>query len=556
MNTKSEFNFYDAMKTQQDKSEDNWTLTENGALVYASSGKALVDIDNATTSLRGATKERAYELFAKAYAESPKQATKWLFYLGDIREGKGERRSFNMLMDYMAKKHPAIAKELLPLIPEYARWDYAVRQIMSPNHEVSKAALDMVEKQLKEDIQSEKPSLLAKWLPSIQTKKPQERKIVFKLEKALGIDHKGYRKTLSAIRDKLNIVEKNLSQKTMDQVNMEHLTSHQQLKYKKAFEKWVPQQREEYLEKVQNGEAKINAKVLQPHEIVHSYSNNSYYGQINTTDYSPDLEALWDALPDKINKDDSSIVIRDGSGSMTIPMPKSTATSLDVSTALSIYFAERQSGPMHNKFITFSAKPEIVDMSQCETLKDKLELCYGYNDCSNTNIEKTFNMLLDTLVTNNAKQEDVPKNIVIISDMEFDAAVKNWNIPLFESIKNDWKEHGYELPRMVFWNVNTTRSLSPMIDNERGLITMSGYSTNNLDLLLSGDIDKPEKMLDEILSKQRYDAVEQAYDKGVAIERKQNRAVDVELKINMEDIDIDSMRMEDKTKKFEISENR
>jgi len=260
---------------------------------------------------------------------------------------------------------------------------------------------------------------------------------------------------------------------------------------------------------------------------------------------------LWKALPDKIKGDNSSIVVRDGSGSMTCQISNNTKTTcLDVSTALSIYFAERQSRPMKDKFITFSSKPQLIDMTHCETLKDKLNLCYRYDDYTNTNIEKTFDLLLNTLVENNAKREDVPKNIVIISDMEFDMAVRGWNVPLFEKIKNEWKEAGYELPKMIFWNVNAHRSLFPMVDNERGLITLSGFSTNNLDMILSCDIKRPEQMLDEILSKPRYDAVDKAYDKGVENERKNKNYV-----VNV-NIDYPSAEEKEKVKKKELGQNR
>ena len=372
----SEFDLFSNLKTESMKDDSNKILTENGAIAFESMGSKLVDIDSAASTFRTVDIDEIKEKMDAAYKENPQDANKCMFYLGDIREGKGERRGFNACMDYMVSQHPEIAKELIPLIPEYTRWDYATRLMKSANPEISRAATDFVKEQLKSDMTSDHPSLLAKWLPSIQTKKKDERQIVFKLERELGIDHKGYRKMLSGIREKLNIMEKYLSTHTMDQINMENLTSHQNLKYRGAFQKWVPKAREDYLKKVMSGEAKMNAGVVSPHEIVHAYSVD--WNQ--PAEYNMDLETMWKMLPDKVQGDSSTLVIRDGSGSMTGTIGKQTSAScLDVATAMSIYFAERQTGPLANKFITFSKHPEIVDMSNCDSLHDKLELCGQYS---------------------------------------------------------------------------------------------------------------------------------------------------------------------------------
>lgn len=555
----SGYDLFQYLSEEKTKSVDNMTLTENGAITYKSMGDTLVDLNNEVMALRNKEPKEIQEKFQAAYAEDPKAATKWLFHLGDIREGKGERRTFNICMDYMAKQHPEITKELLPLIPEYTRWDYAVRLMQSTSKPVADKAADFVVKQIKKDQSAKRgeQSLLAKWLPSIQTKKPGERKIVFAIENRLGLDHKGYRKMLSRLRQNLNIIEKYMSGKELDKVNMESLTSHQNLKYGKAFQKWIPEKRQEYLEKVMAGEAKMNAGVVYPYEITHAYrEKNSQYSWYPVRKYNMDLEALWKMLPDKVNGDSTTLVIRDGSGSMTQRFSSSTsARCLDVATALSVYFAEKQDGPMKDKFITFSSEPEVVDMSHCETLCEKLQLCDQYDDCSNTNIEKTFDLLLDTLKSSNATQEDVPKNLLIVSDMEFDDATSHdfdfyhdesdWTKTLFENIKEKWEDNGYELPRLVFWHINAHRTIAPMVENDRGLVTLSGFSTNTLDMVLSGEFEKevvnketgktekvtmsPKEQLETILSKPRYDEVEKAYEKGVQKERSYHKAKDIQM---------------------------
>lgn len=580
--------FYGAVKDEMKKSEDNMALTENGAVVYASMLDELVDFNADIMPMRNYTPEQLMDKFAGVYAANPKDAVKCLFQIGDIREGKGERRTFNICMDYLAEAHPEILKSLMPLIPEYTRWDYLSRLMLSKNKNVAEKAKEIVVKQLNDDIEAEKNgksvSLLAKWLPSIQSKDKAERKIAFKLEAAMGFDHKAYRKMLSTLRGKLNVVEKYMSEKRMDEVNMEALTSHQNLKYRDAFQKWVPEARTAYLEKVMTGEAKMNAGVLFPHEVVHSYMDNGRW-TTELKDYNMDLEAIWKMLPDKVAGDNGTVVIRDGSGSMTQTVSSSSSvTCLEVATALSVYFAEHQSGPMKDKFITFSSRPEVVDMSRCETLRDKLSLCLQYNDCSNTNLEKTFDLLLNTLVKNNASQNEVPKNILIVSDMQFDSATSErwghestWDVPLFEQIKKKWADRGYELPRMVFWEVNGNVTQYPMVENDRGLIILSGFSTNNLDMVLNGEFEKevvnketgevtkatmtPAEQLAKILSKPRYDAVEKAFLEGRKVEKLASRKSLVHGEIDMSKIaDMLGEKATDKDKEkgekeFSVGEN-
>ena len=552
---------YDMVKNTQNHSNDNKTLTENGAVTYAGFGDKLIDLNNAVMTLRNKSDNEVKRLFEEVYNEDPKSAVKWLFQVGDIREGKGERRTFNLGMDFLSENHPDVAIQMIPLIPEYARYDYATRLIRSDNKEVADAALKFTVDQVKADRDALKnngsPSLLAKWLPSIQTKDKEERKIAFAIEKTMGLDHKQYRKMLSEIRDHLNIIEKNLSTHTMDKVNFEHLTSHQNLKFSEAFQRHCPEERKDYLQKVMAGEAKMNAGVVYPYEIIHRYRAGSYGSYaLKTQQYNMDLEAMWKMLPDKVKGDNSTIVIRDGSGSMMSSInSNTTATCLEVATALAIYFAEHQSGDMKDKYITFSANPEVVDMSHLTTLKEKIDLSYQQTDCTNTNMEKTCQLLLDTFKQNHIPNDEIPKNMLIVSDMEFDEATRprrnlwssryqneqeassydGWTDTLFESIQKQWKEEGYELPRLIFWQVNANRALAPVIDNDRGLIVLSGFSTNTLDMVLSGDFEKtvidretgeekkvtltPQEQLEKILAQERYNAVEEAFDRGVMSER-------------------------------------
>jgi hypothetical protein len=536
--------FLDMAKKVNLKSEDNLIETENGAIVYKSTGATAVDFLFSVNSLRNATVDEICDKFAKVYAENPLTATKLMFQIGDIREGKGERHTFNSCLKYMALNHPEITKSLLPLIPEYTRWDYAIKLCTCGNKEVENFAKTMVVNQINEDVENAKNdksvSLCAKWMPSIQSKKPEDRKLALKLEKALGLNgnHKAYRKLLSELRDKLNIVEKNLSQKTVDEIDFSKMTSKQMLKYGDKMKEVRGDDFEEYLEKVAKGEEKMNSSVNTPADIVHKYTTSDGWDSY-VKPFDLVTENLWKNLKDTVKGADqgNTIVIRDGSASMLQRISGETqATCLEVATALTIYCSEKLTDSLKNKFITFSSHPEIVDLSAHDTLHDKLEQCYEYTDCSNTDLKKTFDLLLNTLKSGKVSESDAPKSLLIVSDMEFDSCHKPTQYgyyrdglyPLFDTIRSEWEEAGYKLPTLVFWQVNANRSPIPEIDNELGLVLLSGFTTENLDLVLSGELAKytPEKQLELILSKERYDAVEKAFTEGLEAERKaQNKTI-------------------------------
>lgn len=540
-------------------------LTENGATVYATTGTARTDFFARATEFRNKPAQEVAEALSKAFNEDPIDAVVLAFQLGDIREGKGERTSFKACLSWLGNEHPEIMKELLPHVAEYSRWDYATELIMSRNSDTASAATNLVVNQLKEDLcalkKGEAVSLLAKWLPSVQSKKPEQRKLAHKIMNATKMDFKHYRKTLGALRDRLNVIERYMSQNYLEELNQESMTSKQQLKYDDMLMRKIPEARTNYLRDVLEGKANMNASVLNPHEIVYDYHksclSNRYYDSESIPSTRPVLELLWKKLPDKVQGNGTTLVIRDGSGSMTCPINKKTSCSmLDVATALSIYCAEKLTGPLKDKFITFSSHPKVVDLSNANTLREKLNTCYKYNDCTNTNIKKTFDMLLDIATANKLTQEQIPKYLLIASDMEFDYALsdsihtktyeyRTRNLPdkntLFDTIKAEWNAAGYEVPTLVFWQLNNERTLYPEIDSKNGIIYLSGFSTNTLDMVMEGKFEveqkkemdngeivtekrvmTPYEQMKAIVSQKRYEPIVQAVERGLEAEKKRD----------------------------------
>lgn len=477
------------------------TLTTNGAIAYRTSGKKLMDFNFGVTALRNVSESIIADKFAKVFYEDRLTAIKYLFYLGDVREGLGERRTYRVCLDWLADNHPDIAKAVMILVPEYTRWDNLSRMIM--NNEVEDVVADIIVKQLTQDLENMKAnkpiSLCAKWMQSENASSPVTKSIGKKIREDLKISPRQYRKTLSALRSYLNVVEVKMSKKEWGEIDYEAVPSRANLIYNAAFLKNDEERRRAYLDSLSKGQAKINASVLQPHEIAYKYRC--------TRREDATLEALWKALPNL--SVENTLVIRDGSGSMTWgSCGTSGATPLDVATALAIYMSEHNSGDWKDKFITFSSIPKIVNLSNCKTLREKIDLSMREADCSDTNIYATMRLILDTAVRNKMTQEDMPKTIVICSDMQFDGRSHNFNQSLFDSISDEYKAHGYQLPRICFWNLDGCISNTvPMQQNDLGLILCSGFSVQILKMFMSGKTDPYEVLLEQ-LNGERYQPVE------------------------------------------------
>lgn len=501
--------FYDNIKTVLDE-DYNVSITENGAVGYKTSGKKLLDLNFAVASLRNKSESEIINMFKDAYYENPKYAILWLFFLRDVRGGLGERRSFRYILNSLAKENYEKMKNLIPLVVEYGRWDDLLLLL---DTKFEKDAVAFIKNQINEDYSNYQKgntcSLCAKWLPSANTSSSETRRKAKKLISGLGITEKKYRKTLSALRKYLNVVEVKMSSKEWSEIKYSSVSSKANLIYNDAFLRNDENRRREYLSKLKKGEEKINASVLYPHDIVSKYMQIPLYQMSKGERINATLEALWKALPNTVTKDSKTIVVADGSGSMKACIGGSGVTALSVANALAIYFSERLDGEFKDKYITFSNTPKLVNMGNAPTLLEKIMIALRHAEVADTNIEAVFDLILKTAVNNHMNQEDVPQNILIISDMEFNAAVSHANEKLFKTIEYKYSNCGYKLPRIIFWNVNSRTNTIPIRENELGVALVSGFSVNIARMVMSGKLD-PYQCLIEQLDAERYEPVAKA----------------------------------------------
>lgn len=497
--------------------ENSFALTENGALGFSTSGKNLLDLNFSVTSFRNKPDKVIEDAFAKAFYEDKLLALKWLFFARDREEGIGERRLFRVCLKWLATEQSEIAKAVFELSPYYGRYDDMWCLL---DTDLRDEVLVAVMKQLKEDIENHKQeksvSLLAKWLPSLNASSKETKRLAKIIYTGIGLTERQYRKTLSTLRKYLDVIEVKMSAKEWNEIDYNKVPSRANLIYNGAFLRNDEERRREYLAALERGDknVKINGSVNFPHDIVHKYMSGGWSRSVKSLDVT--LEQLWKALPDFVNGQGNTICVADGSGSMTTTIGGTSVSALSVANALAIYFAEHSNGEFKDNYITFSNRPQLVDFSKASTLREKISIALRHNEVADTNIEAVFDLLLKTAVSKKLSQEDIPTNVLILSDMEFNSCVRDntgyYTVKntLFRDIEQKWINAGYKMPRVVFWNLCSRTGTLPVNQHENFPVALvSGFSPAICKMVLSGELD-PFKCLVEQLNTERYQIVEEA----------------------------------------------
>jgi hypothetical protein len=482
------------------KSTTNYTRTENGALTHTSTMNSLLDLFAMGAAYRTRTDEDVILLFKNAFAEDPTYALKCLFYIRDVRGGQGERRFFRVVTKWLAKYDTAAMQRNLIHVPEFGRWDDLFVFIGTP---LENEALSIVKHQLALDAQCKTPSLLAKWMPSENTSSVKTVKTAKVVRKYLGMTPKQYRKVLSALRKRINVLERLMSEGRWDEIEFDKIPSKAGLKYKNAFARHDIERMKRnpevksYADFAKDTTTKVNAEALYPYEVVDKATKVmgcSYWGHSAGMDDTDRLmvNKYWENLADYFNgKTFNGLTVVDTSASMR---GSDAAAPINVAISLGMYCAERAKGPFAGHYVSFSSRPQLIAVEGADFC-DKVARIWRTNLCENTNIEATFDMLLNTAIRNHCTQEDLPQNIIVISDMEFDRGTGHgygygysaWNPKtLMESIREKWANHGYRLPHLIYWNVQARQNNIPE-DIGCGLVSyVSGMSPSIFEQILSG----------------------------------------------------------------------
>ena len=440
-------------------------LNTKGSKYYVSTYNSNLDVFTMLT--RYASESEIIRLFNNALNENTILALSNLLYILDIRNGKGERRLFKIIFKYLCLNHKDLALQVLPYISKLGRYDYILVGLDTPiNNEV----ISLIKEQLNDDLVSNNPSLLAKWLPSHRTHN-MNNKVAKKIMNSLNMTEKEYRKTLSILRSKINIIEKNLTNKEYDNIDFNEIPTKAMLKYINTFMDKMSKEYQKYKEELKNSNAKINTNGLYVYEIIKRILNGKGDSEF--------FDLMWKNQRDVLNGCKTNVlVMADTSGSMTYPNNIPYATSI----GLALYTAERNNGIFKNHFMTFSDEPYFQEIKG-NTIEEKVNNIPCY--VANTDIDKAFELLLNTAKENNINESEMPSHLLIISDMEFDAGVYSKTGINFKGWKKAFKDAGYKLPKIVFWNVAGSTHGVPITKYDKDAVLISGFSTNVLDNILT-----------------------------------------------------------------------
>ena len=476
-------NFAEAMKK-----EGRYTRTENGAVALNTTNNALLDLFGVIGSLRTSDDVRIETLFAEAYKEDPLFATKIVFYARDIRGGLGERKTFRTLIRYMADKHPEALSPNMDLIGVFGRYDDLYELIGTPLEEDMWAAM---KKQLEEDLKNlaegNAISLLAKWIKTADASSPSTRKLGILTAQKLGYPVYNFKRIVRNMRKQIGIVERLMSEGRWDEIKYPEVPSRAMMVYRKAFMKHDEQRFSEFINKAEKGEVKINAATLFPYDIVEKV----LYGREN----SKVLEAQWKALPDYVEKGTNVLVMADVSGSMS---GRPMATSI----GLAIYFAERNVGAYHDMFMTFSGIPKTV-LLRGETLVQKVKNVAWTTWSMNTDLKAAFDRVLDIAMDKHIPQCEMPKAIIVISDMEIDrCGNREWSF--YDKMASKFMKHGYVIPDIIFWNVNSKHDIFHADSSRKGVQLASGQSVTVFKQILQNLGYDPVEAMENTINCERY----------------------------------------------------
>lgn len=412
----------------------------------------------------------------------------------------GERRFFRIAFRWLCIMHPEIARRNLANVSEYGRWDDLI--FTAEGTPLQKEAFNIIKHQLAIDVQCKTPSLLAKWMPSQNASNKETKRVGAILAKHLGMTAKQYRKTLSVLRSRINVLEKLMSANRWDEIEFDKIPSRAGMIYRNAFARRdiLAKKYEAFAKDVSK---KVNAEALYPHDIAHRafdwHTNNLAISDPTRLM----LQKYWDNLPDFYrSRQENGVAIVDVSGSMN-------GTPIEAAVSLGAYIADKARGPFANHFITFSSHPQLVEFEGADIV-DKFNRCVRADWGMNTNLRAVFDLLLHTAKSNKVRKADMPKRLYIFSDMQFDGCVtfgvsRGWNYRItaneinsdLEKIKLQWEAEGYDFPQVIFWNLRASQNNIPAIGE--GFSYVSGFSPNMIECILSGK-DGYDLMVEKLMS--------------------------------------------------------
>lgn len=479
----------------------NITTTENGATAFNSTGDCNLDLF--FKLIRNTECEKINDLFYKAWLEDPETAVKILLNSRDCRHGKGEKLIVLYALQWLRKYKPCTYlknillflevgyyRDLLQIV-KYAEMDG--QPVLGTNDMIE---LELFANKLKEDevkySNQESISLAAKWAPTECHKDDREYEFARRIARILypgnKITHslKLYRQLLTKLRKHIKVVESKMAHNEWNEIEYSTVPSKSHKLHTAAFKRHDLERYEKYIEDLKQNKTTIKSTGLQPHEL----TNASY----NST-----IQMQWDDMITKLketSKLGNVLPLCDVSSSMS-GMP------MDVCIALGLVITELVEGPFKDKVLTFETNPNLITIKG-KQLNERVRELRNASWGGSTNLTAAFEQILSYAVMMNCTQEQLPKTLIIFSDMQFDHACNDVSNArsktVFQDAKDKFEAEGYKLPSVIFWNLRDTASSFPVTKDENGVALISGYSAEVLKVIMKDPEDiNPIRMMMTVL---------------------------------------------------------
>lgn len=455
--------------------------TANNMKAVKGTGNACVDLFYKFGASRGSN---ILTSFVPAMQENNEVALRIAAWGRDVRGGAGERDLFKQVLQYLELNDALAARRLMKLVPEIGRWDDL---LVFRTESIRADAFAMIANALRNG-----NGLCAKWMP-------RKGAIAVALRDFMKMSPKQYRKTLVGLT---NVVETQMCAKDWKNINFNHVPSLASIRYKSAFLRNAEAEYEAWADKLATGAdgAKVNAGAVFPYQVLHGFiGTRALLDSFGAAVVGVAL-AQWAALENFVGEA-SILPMVDVSGSMIHPITGSDTTAMDVAVSLGLYLAEKNRGAFQDLVLTFSGSPELLKLSG--NVLDKIPQILAGDWGMNTNLHAAFELILQTAVNGKVAQADMPKTVLILSDMQFDQCVE-FDDTALEMIQRKYEAAGYEVPNVVFWNLVSYGNVPAKADT-KNVALVSGFSPAIVRSVLANDNLTPEAVMLRTVMVPRYD---------------------------------------------------
>lgn len=498
-----------------------YSKTNNNAIALETTNDIFLDLF--TNIVRDYDYNELDNLLYKCMHKDKYKTIAIIFNSRDRIDGKKEKKISNDAYLWMKfnKYEKTYECNIKNYINKYGSWKdvlyfmskiYKNRVYSDDTFESKLFAEKLIEDKINYD-NNEPVSLCAKWCPSEKSKYQKKYNIYNKIlydtldltDKADIINKNEYfrKKYLTPLRNKIDIVETKMCKTDWENINYENVPSIASKKYRNAFMKNDEERYLQYLSNVSKGIQKINVTGILPHELV------NYYLEDESRELDLTIENQWKTILDDMKNGElfnDLIAVVDVSGSMF--GASNGSIPAQVAIALGLLISNCCTGSFKNTVITFHSTPTFHKVTGT-TLKEQVESIRNADWGYNTNFEKIADLIIDCGKNNKLENKEMPKKLVVLSDMQFDEAIredydsdKTELELLYNTFSNKFTKNNYDVPKMIYWNLNADNSKSfPVNSKVKNTAIISGFSEQLLKIFMTYDEFSPEIILDSILEK-------------------------------------------------------